>query len=84
MSLLYRSRFIRAPRLGYPALIRSAPRLQYSSGSPTPGSKPDDFFNKTGQREASDPALINMRSDEYSKSGGDDIVAEQTIASFKV
>lgn len=31
----------------------------------------------------SDPIAINIRSDEYSKSGGDDVVADQVVASFK-
>ncbi|KAF2184703.1 hypothetical protein K469DRAFT_579083 [Zopfia rhizophila CBS 207.26] len=62
-----------------------APRVlaRYSSGSPTPASKPANTFNKTGEREDSDPKNINIRTDEYSKSGGDDIVAEQAIAAFE-
>jgi hypothetical protein len=84
MSLLQHRPLIRATRLGYPVCARLAPHLQYSSGSPTATPIPDDYFNKTGQKAASDPALINMRTDEYSKSGGDDVVAEQVIASFKV
>ena len=75
----------RPPRLGYTFHSRILPR--YSSGSPTPSpsSQPAaSHFNKTGEKDASDPAQINIRSDEYSKSGGDDIVAEQTVASFRV
>lgn len=82
--LLRRMKPVRIPRMTYPASTRILPRRHYSSGSPTPTSKPDDYFNKTGEKVAPDPALINMRSDEYSKSGGDDIVAEQVVASFKV
>lgn len=75
---------LRAPRTAYTLCSRIQPRLPYSSGSPAASTKPYDYFNKTGRREASDPIAINMRSDEYSKSGGDDIVADQVIASFKV
>jgi hypothetical protein len=60
------------------------PRRYYSSGSPNTSVHPDNWFNRTGEKEASDPTQIHMRSDEYSKSGGDDIVAEQVVASFKV
>ncbi|KAF2680451.1 hypothetical protein K458DRAFT_434296 [Lentithecium fluviatile CBS 122367] len=63
-------------------ILRSQVHARYSSGSPTPSSVPDNHFTKTGERAESDPVKINMRSDEYSKSGGDDMVAEQEIASF--
>ncbi|KAF2268650.1 hypothetical protein CC78DRAFT_350084 [Lojkania enalia] len=59
-------------------------RLQYSSISPSPSFVKPDQFNKTGLRGESDSTKINSRSNEYSQSGGDDIVAEQTIASFRV
>merc|ERR1712007_136954 len=83
MSQLRTFKTLRAPRLSYTLCSRIQPRHPYSSGSPTASSKPYDYFNKTGHKEASDPCLINIRTDEYSKSGGDDIVAEQVIASFK-
>ncbi|KAF2652644.1 hypothetical protein K491DRAFT_718782 [Lophiostoma macrostomum CBS 122681] len=59
-------------------------RHAYSSGSPSnsnPGV-PANHFIKTGEKEP-DPAKIDLRSDEYSQSGGDDVVAEQAIASFE-
>lgn len=65
-------------------LLRRLTPLQrtYSSGSPSPSKVPDNHFIKTGEREDSDPAKINLRSNEYSQSGGDDMVAEQQQASF--
>lgn len=53
-----------------------------SSGSPSPTNIPADHFIKTGDRGTSDPTQINLRSNEYSQSGGDDMVAAQTEASF--
>ena len=63
-----------------------APRVlsrlrRYSSGSPTAGNAPPEEFTKTGQKE-DDPAKINSRSNEYSQSGGDEMVAAQGSASF--
>ena len=74
---------IRLPLRTHLLLRRRAPFLvRPSSGSPSPTAVPADHFIKTGQREASDPAKINLRSNEYSQSGGDDMVAAQTDASF--
>ncbi|KAL1596312.1 hypothetical protein SLS60_008957 [Paraconiothyrium brasiliense] len=58
------------------------PARYYSSGSPSPSNVPANHFIKTGEREASDPTAVNLRRDEYSQSGGDDMVAEQSQASF--
>ncbi|KAK3215570.1 hypothetical protein GRF29_8g468201 [Pseudopithomyces chartarum] len=66
-----------------PLLLPRTPLLSRpSSGSPSPSNVPDDHFIKTGQRPASDPSEINLRSNEYSQSGGDDMVAAQGDASF--
>jgi hypothetical protein len=62
---------------------RILPQLRKSSGSPTAGNKPPDHFTKTGEKE-DDPAKINSRSNEYSQSGGDEMVAAQESASFSV
>jgi hypothetical protein len=56
---------------------------RYSSGSPTADNAPPDHFTKTGEKE-DDPAKINLRSNEYSQSGGDEMVAAQGSASFNV
>lgn len=62
-----------------------APQIQarYSSGSPTKTDIPADHFIKTGEKPQ-DPADKVGRSDEYSQSGGDDMVAQQGGASFDV
>lgn len=56
--------------------------MRYSSQSPT-GKNPPEHFNKTGEKEQ-DPVDVVMGSREYSQSGGDDVVAQQDSASFKV
>lgn len=61
--------------------IRLLPQIRRSSGSPTAGNAPPDHFTKTGEKEE-DPAKINSRSNEYSQSGGDEMVAAQSNASF--
>ncbi|PVH95526.1 hypothetical protein DM02DRAFT_675456 [Periconia macrospinosa] len=56
----------------------------YSSGSPSAAtSASQEKFTKTGERvSSSDPMHISLRSEEYSQSGGDDMVAAQTDASY--
>jgi hypothetical protein len=58
-------------------------QLRHSSGSPTKTNVPADHFIKTGEKPQ-DPADNVGRSDEYSQSGGDDMVAQQSGASFDV
>jgi hypothetical protein len=60
-------------------------RHAYSSGSPSNSNPelPANHFIKTGEKEP-DPTKTDLRSNEYSQSGGDDMVAEQAIASFEV
>lgn len=62
---------------------RALPQIRKSSGSPTAGNKSPEHFIKTGEKE-DDPAKVNLRSNEYSQSGGDEMVAEQESASFQV
>lgn len=56
---------------------------RHSSGSPTKTNVPDDHFIKTGEKPQ-DPRDQVSRSYEYSQSGGDDMVAQQSSASFDV
>jgi hypothetical protein len=70
----------RTPRVRSTRLL---PQIRRSSGSPTAGGAAPDHFTKTGEKEQ-DPAKVNMRSNEYSQSGGDDMVAGQTSASYDV
>lgn len=67
--------------------IRSISRThisaRHSSGSPTKTHILDDHFTKTGERPQ-DTRDTNIRSSEYSQSGGDDMVAQQGGASFDV
>ncbi|OAK94046.1 hypothetical protein IQ06DRAFT_298771 [Phaeosphaeriaceae sp. SRC1lsM3a] len=67
-----------------PRVLSSRTLLQArkSSGSPTAGNKPPEHFIKTGEKE-DDPAKVNSRSNEYSQSGGDEMVAAQESASFQ-
>lgn len=75
----YRLTTIRTPRV----LSTRIPHIRHSSGSPTAGAAPPDQFTKTGEKEE-DPTKVNMRSNEYSQSGGDEMVAAQSGASFSV
>lgn len=68
-------------RVGASQPLRSRVSLRFSSGSPTAGNDPPEHFTKTGEK-AQDPSAFNSRSNEYSQSGGDDIVAGQASASF--
>ncbi|KAF1953465.1 hypothetical protein CC80DRAFT_551507 [Byssothecium circinans] len=71
---------------------RAPPRLaffrKYASKTSPAGAEAESTtavpgqFNKTGEKESSDAQRIRVRSDEYSKSGGDDVVAEQEEAAF--
>lgn len=65
------------------ATTASLSTRRYSSGSPTKTTTPADHFIKTGEKPA-DPADQVSRSYEYSQSGGDDMVAQQSGASFDV
>ncbi|KAF2032103.1 hypothetical protein EK21DRAFT_87484 [Setomelanomma holmii] len=68
----------RTPRI---LSARALPQIRKSSGSPASGGIPLDHFTKTGEKEQ-DPAKVNTRSYEYSQSGGDDMVAGQSSASY--
>lgn len=74
---------IRLPIPRFTRIQRLTPILtQHYSSSHSPSSTPDNTFIKTGKRPPSDPTAITQRSYEYSQSGGDDMVAEQEVASF--
>lgn len=68
----------RMPRALSPRLLS---QIRYSSGSPKAGSRSPDHFVKTGEKEL-DPAKVHSRSNEYSQSGGYEMVAGQETASF--
>ncbi|KAH7066535.1 hypothetical protein FB567DRAFT_260539 [Paraphoma chrysanthemicola] len=78
MNRLSTTTLPRTPRVLSTLII---PHLRQSSGSPTAGGTPLDHFTKTGEKEQ-DPAKVNTRSYEYSQSGGDDMVAGQSSASY--
>ncbi|KAH7065673.1 hypothetical protein BKA63DRAFT_585559 [Paraphoma chrysanthemicola] len=78
---MYRLSTTTLPRNPRVFSTRMMPHVRKSSGSPTAGGTPLDHFTKTGEKEQ-DPAKINTRSYEYSQSGGDDMVAGQSSASY--
>ncbi|KAF2631355.1 hypothetical protein BU25DRAFT_407021 [Macroventuria anomochaeta] len=79
---MQRLTILRSPKF-CPKRVNVACTIQsrYSSGSPTKTNVPADHFIKTGEKPQ-DPADKVGRSDEYSQSGGDDMVAQQSGASF--
>ncbi|KAH7377684.1 hypothetical protein BKA66DRAFT_443232 [Pyrenochaeta sp. MPI-SDFR-AT-0127] len=81
IGTMYRLAAVRVGTVGTSLSLRSRLSLRFSSGSPTAGNNPPEHFTKTGEK-AQNPAAFNSRSYEYSQSGGDDIVAGQSSASF--
>jgi hypothetical protein len=65
------------------ALLARQRQAGYSSGSPIKTKIAADHFTKTGEKPL-DPADNVGCSDEYSQSGGDDMVAQQSGTSFDV